>query len=243
MRLLGGFEVVFDGKRITEWGGQRGRTLLQFLIVRAQAVHREVLMELLWPGHSYASARNNLNVCLYGLRRAVGAPADRQLIVYRASWYRLNDALRWDVDHDQFVAACTSMAVHDRSSSWSEALEAGARGVALYAGPLFDGEPLADWFVAQRVGLHELYLGTLERIAEIDMEQGDLDAAEQSLQLLLQSDGCRESSHRLLMQCFAAHGQRDLVARQYRRCVAALRADLDIAPSPQTVDLFHQLVG
>lgn len=243
VRMLGSFEVGVEARWVRAWGGQRGRSLLQYLLVRGRPVHREVLMELLWPGHTYASARNNLNVCLYGLRRAVGSAATRHLVIYLDGCYGLNEELSWEVDRDRFNAAATSMRGHDRAGRSADALAAGARAVAFYGGPLFDGDPLADWFAAERMALHGMYLELLERVAELDLQQGDLAGAEHSLQQLLRSDGCRESAHRLLMRCFASRGQGDLVARQYHRCVASLSGELDITPSPQTVDLFHQLVG
>jgi DNA-binding SARP family transcriptional activator len=242
VRMLGSFKVGVEARWVQAWGGQRGRTLLQYLLVRGRPVHREVLMELLWPGHTYASARNNLNVCLYGLRRVVGAAATGHLIVYLDGCYGLNEDLTWEVDRDRFNAAADAMRRHDRAGRSADALAAGARAVSSYGGPMFDGDPVADWFEAERVALHGVYLELLERVAELDLQQGDLAGAEHSLQQLLRSDGCRESAHRLLMHCFASRGQRDLVTRQYQRCVATLRGELDITPSPQTVDLFHQLV-
>ena len=70
VRVLGRLDVQVAGVPVASWGGQRTRTLFQYLLMRRRPVHREVLMELLWPGHTYSSARNNLNVCVYGLRRA-----------------------------------------------------------------------------------------------------------------------------------------------------------------------------
>ncbi len=71
VQILGPFEVRVHGDQVANWGAQKNRTLLQYLILHPdRPVHREVLMELLWPRHSYASARNNLNVCLYGVRQA-----------------------------------------------------------------------------------------------------------------------------------------------------------------------------
>jgi DNA-binding SARP family transcriptional activator len=71
----------------------------------------------------------------------------------------------------------------------------------------------------------------------------DLDGAQRALERLLREDACRESAHRLLMRCFARRGQRDLVARQFRRCSARLDSDLEITPSAETVTLFRTLTG
>jgi DNA-binding SARP family transcriptional activator len=243
IRMLGRFAVGVGDTWVDGWGGQRPRNLLQYLMVRRLPVHREVLMELLWPGYSYASARNNLNVCLYSLRRTVGTAANGEhIVVYRDGCYSLNEGLAWNIDRDRFAAASSAFRRLDAAARFGEAMAAGSRAVAAYGGPLFDGDLVADWFGPERVALHETYLDVLERLAELDLDDGDVGGAELSLRRLLRHDACRESAHRLLMSCFAHRGQRDLVVRQYRRCVAVLQGELDVDPSPQTVELFCRLV-
>ena len=242
VRVLGRLDVRVAGARVASWGGQRTRTLFQYLLVHRRPVHREVLMELLWPGHTYPSARNNLNVCVYGLRRALGfsCPGARY-VVYSDACYSLNRALDWDIDRDRFVDAAERgrrSEDHETPAGTVAVLE---RAVSAYGGPLFDGDPAADWFLPERTALQELFLQVLERLATLLAEQGDVDGAQHALERLLREDGCRESAHRLLMRCFACRGQRDLVARQFQRCAARLDADLDITPSAETVDLFHAL--
>jgi DNA-binding SARP family transcriptional activator len=244
VRVLGQLDVWAGGAQVTSWGGQRARTLFQYLLMHRRPVHREILMELLWPGHTYSSARNNLNVCVYGLRRALGAAASpgAQYVVYRDACYSLNRALAWEIDRDRFVhAAGRGCRGGEPGTAGDEAVL--ERAVSAYGGPLFAGDPAADWFLPERTALHELYLQVLERLARLRAERGDLDGAQRALERLLREDGCRESAHRLLMSCFARRGQRDLVARQYQRCTARLDAELDIAPSAETVDLFRELTS
>ena len=240
---LGPLEVRVGGVAVESWAGQRTRTLFEYLLVHRRPVHREVLMELLWPGHTYASARNNLNVCLYGLRRALAVSRhDARHIVYRDGCYALNRALIWDVDRDRFVKA----AEHGRrlaAGSPGEAMVAFRGAVAAYAGPLFEGDPAADWFANERTALHELFLQVLEGLAGLLLDAGDVDEAQHALERLLREDGCRESAHRLLMSCFARRGQRDLVARQFQRCRTRLATELDITPSAETFDLFRELTA
>jgi DNA-binding SARP family transcriptional activator len=242
VRVLGRLDVQVTGVQVASWGGQRTRTLFQYLLMHRRPVHREVLMELLWPGHTYSSARNNLNVCVYGLRRALGvtSPGTRY-IVYSDARYALNWALAWDIDRDRFVDAAECGHRGENPGTSGDAVAVLERAVSLYAGPLFDGDPAADWLQPERTALQELFLQVLERLATLLVERGDLDGAQRALGRLLREDGCRESAHRLLMNCFARRGQRDLVARQYRRCAARLETDLDITPSAETVDLFHAL--
>jgi DNA-binding SARP family transcriptional activator len=244
VRVLGQLDVRAGGAQVTSWGGQRARTLFQYLLMHRRPVHREILMELLWPGHTYSSARNNLNVCVYGLRRALAAAAlpSTQYVVYRDACYSLNRALTWKIDRDRFVEAAERGCRGEKpGTAGDEAMLEHA--VSAYGGPLFAGDPAADWFLPERTALHELYLQVLERLARLRAERGDLDGAQRALERLLREDGCRESAHRLLMSCFARRGQRDLVARQYQRCTARLDEELDITPSAETVDLFRELTS
>lgn len=242
VRVLGRLDVQVAGVQVASWGGQRARTLFQYLLMHRRPVHREVLLELLWPGHTYSSARNNLNVCVYGLRRALGVTSPgARYIVYRDACYSLNRALAWEIDRDRFVDAAERGRRCEDPGTSGDAVAVLERAVSAYGGPLFDGDPAADWFLPERTALLELFLQVLERLARLLAERGDLDGAQRALELLLREDGCRESAHRLLMNCFARRGQRDLVARQFQRCTARLDADLEITPSAQTVDLFHAL--
>jgi DNA-binding SARP family transcriptional activator len=242
VRVLGQLEVQTPTALVTSWGGQRTRTLFQYLLMHRRPVHREVLMELLWPGHTYSSARNNLNVCVYSLRRAVSSAAlGGKCIVYRDACYSLNRELAWDVDRDRFVDAAERGRQAAERESWDDAVAALQRAASVYGGPLFDGDPAADWFLPERTALQELFLQVLERLARLLLRGTDLDGAQTVLEQLLREDGCRESAHRLLMGCFAHRGQCDLVARQYQRCTARLAAELGIMPSAETTGLFHTL--
>ena len=43
------------------------------------------------------------------------------------------------------------------------------------------------------------------------------------------------------MRCYASQHQQQLVGRQFRLCVAALRDELGVAPSGETIQLFRAL--
>jgi DNA-binding SARP family transcriptional activator len=241
-RVLGPMEVRIAEEKVAGWGGQRVKTLFQYLLMHRRPVHREVLMELLWPGHTYSSARNNLNVCVYSLRRVLDvASAGTRYISYRDGCYALNRGLTWSIDRDHFVAAAERSRRCESTGAADQAVIMLKRAVSAYGGPLFDGDPAADWFQPERTALAELFHQVLERLATLLAERGDLDGAQRALEMLLRDDGCRESAHRLLMTCYARRGQRDQVARQFHRCIARLDADLEIAPSAETVELFHEL--
>ncbi|MEP7179415.1 MAG: BTAD domain-containing putative transcriptional regulator [Pseudonocardiales bacterium] len=205
-------------------------------------MHREVLMELLWPGYPSSSARNNLNVSMYGLRRALGVGGgSREYVVHRNGYYALNRDLVWSVDRAKFVQAAETSRHAIASGQLDTAVVEAQHAIDEYRGPLFDGDHTADWWAAEGTALADLFAQTLESLAGLHLDRGEVDAAQGTVQRLLRQDGCRESAHRLLMICYAHRNQRDLVARQYHRCVAELRQELDISPSAETVRLFRDL--
>jgi DNA-binding SARP family transcriptional activator len=243
--VLGPLEVTVHGSRVSAWGGQKNRTLIQYLVLHAdRPVHREVLMELLWPGHSYASARNNLNVALYGVRQALqgGVRADRY-VVYRDGCYLLDPVLTWEIDRRRFlslIAAARAEAQAGRTRAAIDLYESSAR---LCRGPLFEDDPNCEWFATEQRNLQELHLEVLEGLADLHLADHDYGPASETAQRILDEDACRESAHRVLMRCYSQQHQQSLIARQFQLCIAALRKEFSLSPTDETVRLFRALTA
>jgi DNA-binding SARP family transcriptional activator len=242
VRALGPLTVVVQGTPVRTWGGARTRTVFQYLLLHRRPVHREVLMELLWPGYAPGSARNNLNVCMYGLRRVLGAGGSQDYVVHRDGSYALNPDVVWSLDSARFVQTADRARRAGAAGQIEIALVEAQRAVDEYGGPLFEGDAAADWYITERTALAELFVQTLEHLARLHLDRADVGAAERTLQRLLGEDACRESAHRLLMVCYGRRNQRDLIARQFRRCTRTLEKELDIAPTSETVRLYRQLI-
>jgi DNA-binding SARP family transcriptional activator len=43
------------------------------------------------------------------------------------------------------------------------------------------------------------------------------------------------------MQCYSRLGQAPLALRQYQICVDALRAELEVDPAPETIQLYERI--
>jgi DNA-binding SARP family transcriptional activator len=239
--MLGPFEVRVCDRRISRWGAQKNRTLLQYLVLHPdRPVHREVLMELLWPGYGYTSARNNLNVCVYGLRQALQeAWRDSRYVLYRDGAYLLDPDLSWQVDRTRFLSLIAAAREAARAGRTGPAVRLNQDAARLYRGPLFEDDPNCDWFAAARRNLHELYLRALEDLADLHLDARDVGSASDIARHVLDLDACRESAHRLLMRCYSQQQQRGLIARQFQLCIAALRNEFSLSPADETVRLFR----
>jgi DNA-binding SARP family transcriptional activator len=243
--MLGPLEVDVAGRRVLRWNSLKARAVFQYLLIhRGRPVRRDVLMELQWPDHTHTSARNNLNVALHSLRNTLDGPwQGLQPVLYRDGCYVLNPGLKWWVDRDEFLSALSRADMDRTAGHPSQAIYHYQRAIQLYRGPLFEDDLAGDWYLPEQRHLAELYLQALENLGEIYFDLGELASAECSGQLALTSDQCCEPVHRLLMRCYASQNKQQLVTRQYRRCVDALRDELGVAPGAETLRLFRDLTS
>jgi DNA-binding SARP family transcriptional activator len=244
VRLLGSLEVAIDGRRIARWGSLKTRALFGYLAIhRERPVRRDVLMEAFWPGYVHGSARNNLNVSLYNLRRTLEDERAGQYVLHADGCYLLNGGLAWWIDRDEFLTLLDVGRVHRRADRRGEAVEAFRMAVDVYRGPLLEDDTTSEWHLPEQRRLEALHLQALEQLAELYLEMSAPALAEQAAQRALGDDPCRESTHRLLMRCYAEQHQQHLVSRQLRLCETTLRHRLDIAPARETVRLFETLTS
>jgi DNA-binding SARP family transcriptional activator len=242
---LGPLEVTVAGRPVLRWNSLKARAVFQYLLIhRNRPVRRDVLMELQWPDHTHISARNNLNVALHSLRNTLDGPwQSLQPVLYRDGCYVLNPRLKWWVDRDEFHSELTQANADRIAGHPAQAIHRYQRAIQLYRGPLFEDDLNGDWYLPEQRHVTELYLQALESLGEIYFDLGDLAAAEYSGKLALARDPCCEPVHRLLMRCYASQNKQQLVTRQYRLCVDALRDELSVSPGAETLRLFHDLTS
>jgi len=241
---LGPLEVCVAGQRVPRWNSSKARAVFQYLLVHQnRPTRRDVLMALQWPDHSHNSARNNLNVALYSLRNTLdGLGQGAQPILYRDGCYILNPDLTWWIDRNEFLSALDDARLARRAGRPRQVIESCRRAIRLYRGPLFEDDGASEWYLPEQRRLEDLYGQALEDVAEVHFELGQLPEALQFGQLAISNDPCSEATHRLLMRCYASKHQQQLVSRQYRVCVAALRDELGVSPSDETTQLFRELI-
>ena len=243
--VLGPLDLTVAGRRVLRWNSLKARTVFQYLVLQmGRPVRREVLMELMWPDHTLASARNNLNAALYSLRSTLSQHGrDDQYILYQDGCYLPNPELTWWIDRTEFLTAVQHAEGARRAGDSRRATHVYLQAVRLYRGPLFEDDGDSDWYLPEQRRLKDLYLQALEGLTEMHIDLDDLAAAVQFGQLALSADQCCEAVHRLLMRCYALQHQQQLVSRQYQLCCAALRDELGVSPGADTVQLFRSLTA
>jgi DNA-binding SARP family transcriptional activator len=112
---------------------------------------------------------------------------------------------------------------------------------SLYQGNFLEENSYDGWTALPREHLRMAYLDALDHLSQIYYNQESYAMCISLCQRILIQDPCREDSHCMLMRCYNHMGQDHLALRQYQACLNALRAELDVAPAPDTTQLFEQI--
>ncbi len=237
VRTLGPFAVWRDTVPVGDgdWQREKARRLFQLLLTqRGQWLYREQLVEQLWPELGPEAASRDFRVALNALNHALEPGRSRSVppffVSRRGNQYGLNPVARIHLDVDDFQRLAAS-----------DDDDAARLAVSLYRDDYLPDCLYEDWPAAERLRLRELYLSTAERLARRALRTRAWDEVVPLCEAILARDGCWEAAYRLLMRAHAATGNRTLVQASYQRCVAALRAGLDMEPSGATKALLEKL--
>ena len=241
-RLLGPLEVRVDGSPVTSWNGQRGASVLRYLLSRRQhACSRDELLEEFWPDVPVAAARNRLQVAVSGVRRAFLDVTALNVVEYAEGGYRINPTLGLDVDTESFVRAVHAGAAAERARDPGAARTAYREATALYRGDFAADVPFEQWTLLPRESLRLQLIDALDRLSRIELAERRIDDCVATAHRMLDLDPCREDAHRLLMRCYAMQGRHYQALRQYDFCQRILRAAVDASPAGDTTALYHAI--
>jgi DNA-binding SARP family transcriptional activator len=241
IRLLGSFGVAVDGARVDDkhWVRRKPQLLVKLLALQpGHQLHREQVMDTLWPQLDPHAAANQLYKTLHLARRGLEpdlAPGGKsRFLVVSDQLVRLRAPGGVWVDADAFE----EQAAAALRSADTEAAEA---ALALYGGDLLPGDLYEDWAGARRERLRGLRLHLLAHLAGLYTAGGERRRGEELLLALLACDPCDESAHRSLMLLYHGEGNRARALQQYRECRDALRRELDAEPDAETRRLYARI--
>lgn len=241
-RLLGTFELRVDGRGVSKWVGQRGTSVLRYLLSRRRhACARDELLEAFWPGVAPDAARNRLQVAVSGLRRALREVTNLHVIEYAEGGYRINPELRVEVDVECFEKMLSTARRAERSGDLDRALTAYREATELYRGDFASDVPYEQWTLLPRETLRLTYIDALDRVSRIQLSAGRLDDCIATAHRMLDIDPCCEDAHRLLMRCYTSQGRNYQAVRQYDFCLQILKRTLDVEPAPETTRLYRAI--
>ena len=218
--LLGGFAVRVDGRPVAsgEWRRRQAAALIKLLaLAPGRTLHRERVLDALWPGTAIEDAAPRLHKAAHYARRSLGDPRALVLAGDSVSLFPDTDVA---VDADEFERRARTALDGDG--------DAGA--VAdLWTGDLLPGDPYEAWLDGPRDRLHRLHQEVLRRAGR----WADL----------VRADPADEEANVALARRLAESGDRRGALRQLERLERALRGDLGVTPGPAVAALRTTLLA
>ena len=220
--VLGGFRVEIDGRAVPAeaWRHSRGTDLVKLLAISpGHRLHREQVIDTLWPALPPPAGGANLRKAILFARRALGSP---DALVVESGVVRLAPTWNVEVDAERF---------EDAASGALDEGDATACAVAtkLYTGELLPDDPYAEWARDARERLRLRFVEALKRAGLWDRVV-DLDPLD-------------EEAHRALIRIHLEAGDRHAAMRQFERLRDVLREELGVAPDRETVALYKDVLA
>ena len=237
IHTLGRFAVSVRGccLPLEQWPRKQAIQLLKFLSFHAgRPVHRERLVEHLWPDVEPELGWSRLKVTIFFLRQRLREAGLLHDVVATVDSSYLLRSERISIDSAAFEALAREGMEHQRAGRVAEAIHAFEDARRLYRGDYLEADLYKDWCAEERERIFEIYLDLLSRLAEVYSARGDHAAAAQVCHTALVREPCRENIHRLLIRSLIALNRPDRAVAQYRRCRQILRSEIGVEPSPET---------
>src|SRR5215208_879246 len=197
--LLGSFRVALGARPIEKdaWRLRKAAALIKLLaLAPGHRLHREQVMDLLWPELGKKAASNNLRNTLHAARKILDpAGGSRYLASEDDSLVLCPGGDLW-VDVDAFEEA----AVGARRSGDPAAYRA---AINLYSGDLLPEDRYEEWAESRRQELRHTWLSLHVELARAYEGRGEYERGIEALQRALSEEPTNEEVYAGLMRLYA----------------------------------------
>lgn len=246
VRTLGRFSLHRGNEEVLnrEWQREKAKALFQLLLVNRKGyIHRDQILDSLWPGLGSEVASRHFKVALNAMLNVIEPhrpPRLNSFTVHRdGQLYAINPMAGLWTDADEFEslsAKAGRLAAADPAS----ACDLYRHALGLYRGDFLQESLYEDWATAERERLLAVYLRAAGRTAELLLDLGELDECVDVCEQIITKDPCWEEAYRILIQCAAERGNTAAAQRAFERCETALQTEMGISPSRDTRELLDR---
>lgn len=232
LRCFGGFAMAIDDEQV-DFGPlrPRARALLRLLALSPDRdMHREHLVDALWPGVDLTIGTRRLQVAVSSVRQLLEhrGLSGQDILLRRGDAYRLTLPAGSSVDVRDFEAALREAALAVKRGDTRTAITHRQAALSLYRGDVLPEDGPAEYVVGERERLRLAASSAAAALAQDSRRMGHpaqaMAAARQSLQL----DRFQDLAWQLLVELHEESGDSSAAAHA-RREHAQARAELGVA--------------
>ncbi|HEY0615865.1 MAG TPA: BTAD domain-containing putative transcriptional regulator [Candidatus Elarobacter sp.] len=220
--------VLRDGEPVTL--AEREHALLTAIAVRAEALSRDRLTDMLWPDLSESAARNAFHVCLHRLKSRLN---DESVVVRTREGYRLGSDVRvdlWEIDRALAGLRAAEASGGGRTERFRDLYER----LRASRPPKFEAW---EWFEPIERHLRELRCEVAQAMAKHALDEGRAADALALCHEMIAYDPCDEPAREIAIRAYLESGDRAAALRHFRQYRDVLQSELQCEPSETLAEL------
>lgn len=245
--LLGHFRIKIDGRDRSLDDLKNAKALMTIKYLAAMHshgfVHRDEIIELLWPEQDFNRTRKRFNVAVSAIRKFFEPHIQRgQPSAYlkkRGVSFKIDPGSGGGIDVHEFME---QVRLGNRCNDPAQAIHHCMAAQALYTGPFLIEDPYTQWCCDERRNLKHQYLSILWKIICHFDETKDHDRGIFYADQYLGVDDSAEHVYQKLMYFHALAGNRSEIKKVFERCRRIVADLLDCPLHPQTIDVYRSLL-
>jgi DNA-binding SARP family transcriptional activator len=237
--VLGGFRVAMGAIHIEReaWRLRKAAALMKLLaLAPSHRLHREQVMEALWPHLGKKAASNNLRNILHAARAILDSSAGSRYLASEKDSLELCPRGDLWVDVDAFEEATAGARRSGDPAAYRAAIN-------LYSGDLLPEDRYEEWAEGRRQELRRTWLSLHLELARAYEERGEYEKGIDVLQRTVLEDPSNEEVHASLMRLYAFSERQGEALAQYERLREALSGQLDAQVSATTEQLRKEIAA
>ena len=211
---------------------------------RNSPLDRDQILDHLWPDADPEIALRNFKVAISTLYTTLEpdriAGRESAYIVREGKVYGLRPGTDIWLDAEDFLNMIQRAEAHVTGAP-GRAMILFERALEHYQGDFLSDARYEPWTAEEREHLSVHFLRAADQLSSLYLAADQAKAAIEVSQRILSQDNCWERAYRHMMRAYHQIGDQGQVARTYQRCIATLRNELDVGPSPQTETLYREL--
>ncbi|MBM9502115.1 transcriptional regulator [Leptospira sp. 201903071] len=241
IRALGSLELEKGGVRIpqTEISSKKKMLkLVKILLIRFEkGIHREELLELLWPGMTDKNALNSLHALCFRLRRIIGNP--EALVFSEDRLFFRQDLVQ--TDFQMFEKHYEGGAKAFRKGDTESAIQEFRFARAFYRGDFFDFDLYFPESEIRREYIRKSLIEIFRFLCEKDAEKKEMEGLLEDSASWIRLDDLDERAWRFHFEALLQLDRKNEALRKYEEFRKSLRKELGVDPESETLSLIEKI--
>jgi predicted ATPase/DNA-binding SARP family transcriptional activator/DNA-binding CsgD family transcriptional regulator len=239
--LLDGFRISVGSRVIGEdtWRLRKAKAMVKLLALSAgHRLHRERVLDLLWPSLGRQAAANNLRQAMHVARRIFDPDPEvgTRYLDSQGELLALCPRVPLWVDVGAFEEAAKAARRSGEPAAYRSALD-------LYPGELLPADRYEEWAEIRRQELKGEILSLLVELATLYERRGEYVPAIDTLKRALAEEPVSEEAHAGLMRLYSLSGRQGEALKQYERLREVLSETLGTEPDASTRRLREEIAA